>query len=173
MNDQLMHYSNKLAYEIDSWDLKAARKAGENITVIDARSPEAFQREHIPGSINVPHRTMSAETTKHINKDALVVTYCDGIGCNGSTKGALNMLKLGFRVKELIGALTGGNATATNAHCRCAQRVCVLWLRLAQSRRRWWRSPSSPTLRHRSAVPRFRQRRSYGRRRSCCDPRAR
>jgi rhodanese-related sulfurtransferase len=35
----------------------------------------------------------------------LVVNYCVGIRCNGSTKGALNMLQLGFRVKELIGGL--------------------------------------------------------------------
>jgi rhodanese-related sulfurtransferase len=35
----------------------------------------------------------------------LVVTYCDGIRCNGSTKGALNMVQLGFRVKELIGGI--------------------------------------------------------------------
>jgi len=35
----------------------------------------------------------------------MVVTYCDGIGCNASTKGALNMTKLGFRVKELMGGI--------------------------------------------------------------------
>ena len=105
MDNQFQHYSDKLAYEIDSWDLKVALEAGEIITVIDARSAEAFAKEHIPGAVNIPHRTMSPETTRHIKKDALIVTYCDGIGCNASTKGALNMLKLGFRVKELIGGL--------------------------------------------------------------------
>lgn len=105
MNDQLKHYSDKLAYEIDSWDLNVGLEAGENIAVVDARSPEAFQREHIPGAVNIPHHTMSPETTRHIDKNILVVTYCDGIGCNGSTKGALNMLKLGFHVRELIGGL--------------------------------------------------------------------
>lgn len=105
MDDQLQHYSDKLAYEMDSWDLNAALEAGERIAVIDARSVEAFDREHIPGALNVPHRTMSPETTGHIAKDVLIVTYCDGIGCNASTKGALNMLKLGFRVKELMGGL--------------------------------------------------------------------
>ena len=105
VNDQIKHYSNKLAYEIDAWDLHAALDAGEKITLVDARSSEAFQREHIPGAINIPHRTMTAESTRHIDRGALVVTYCDGIGCNGSTKGALNMLKLGFRVKELMGGL--------------------------------------------------------------------
>jgi rhodanese-related sulfurtransferase len=105
VDDQLKHYSEKLAYEIDSWDLEVALEAGENITVVDARSSEAFQREHIPAAINIPHRTMSPDTTRHIDKRALVVTYCDGIGCNASTKGALNMLTLGFRAKELMGGL--------------------------------------------------------------------
>jgi len=105
MNEQLRHYEKKLAFETDSWDLKVALESGENIIVIDARSSEAYQKEHIPGAINIPHRKMNEETTKGLNRTALVVTYCDGIGCNASTKGALNMAKLGFRVKELIGGL--------------------------------------------------------------------
>ena len=105
MKDQLQHYSDKLAYEIDSWDLSVALKANDNVIVIDARSAEAYAIEHIPGALNIPHRTMSAETTMHVVRDALVVTYCDGIGCNASTKGALNMTKLGFKVKELMGGL--------------------------------------------------------------------
>jgi len=105
MDEQLKHYEWKLAFETDSWDLKVALEAGENIIVIDARSPEAYQEEHIPGAVNIPHRKMSGETTKKFDRAALIVTYCDGIGCNASTKGALNMTKLGFRVKELIGGL--------------------------------------------------------------------
>jgi len=105
MDDQLSHYEKKLAFETDSWDLEMALKARENIIVIDARSPEAYKKEHIPGAINIPHRKMSGETTRGLDRTALVVTYCDGIGCNASTKGALNMARLGFRVKELVGGL--------------------------------------------------------------------
>ena len=105
MDEQAKHYQNKLAFEIDSWDLKVALEAGQEVIVIDTRSPESYARWHIPGAVNIPHRTMSADTTAHLNKSALVVTYCDGIGCNASTKGALQMLRLGFRVKELIGGL--------------------------------------------------------------------
>lgn len=105
MNEQLRHYENKLAYEIDSWDLSVGLKASENIVVIDARSTEAYQNEHIPEAINIPHRTMNATTTANIDKAALIVVYCDGIGCNASTKGALNMARLGFKTKELIGGL--------------------------------------------------------------------
>jgi rhodanese-related sulfurtransferase len=105
MNEQLDHYANKLAYEIDSWDLKVAFDNHEKVIVIDARSSQAFEIEHIPGAKSIPHHTMNDKTTANIDKTALVVTYCDGIGCNASTKGALNMTKLGFRVKELMGGL--------------------------------------------------------------------
>ncbi len=105
MNDQLTFYRQKLEYEIDSWDLYESLNRNETIVVIDARSNQAFNSEHIPGARNLPHREMIAETTSDFNKNALYVTYCDGIGCNASTKGALNMAELGFRVKELIGGL--------------------------------------------------------------------
>jgi rhodanese-related sulfurtransferase len=72
---------------------------------------------------------MNREATKQLDRDTLHVTYCDGIGCNASTKGALNMLRLGFRVKELIGGLdwwkrdghaTHGDATAAvSGACGC------------------------------------------------------
>lgn len=105
MENQLRHYEDKLAFETDSWDLKAALDAGENVAFIDARAPEAYRAGHIPCAINLPHRAMNAETTAEIDKSAVVVAYCDGIGCNASTKGALNMTRLGFRVKELMGGL--------------------------------------------------------------------
>ncbi len=105
MNEQLPYYQDKLAYEIDSWDLREALSKGEKVIVIDARSTGAYEKEHIPQAVSLPHRQMNAETTKHLDRNALIVTYCDGIGCNASTKGALNMTQLGFRVKELMGGL--------------------------------------------------------------------
>ncbi len=105
MEKQISYYENKLNYETDSWDLFEGLSKNKNIIVVDARSAEAYELEHIPSSINLPHRSMSADTTKDMDRKATIVTYCDGIGCNASTKGALNMTRLGFRVKELIGGL--------------------------------------------------------------------
>jgi rhodanese-related sulfurtransferase len=129
MKDQLRHYMDKLAYEIDSSDLKALLDAGEPVIVIDARASGTFEAEHLPGAINIPHRAMSEESTRHLDRHALIVTYCDGIGCNASTKGALNMARLGFRVRELIGGLdwwkrdgystTQGIGAAATIECGC------------------------------------------------------
>ncbi len=73
--------------------------------MIDVRSEKAFEIEHIPSAINIPHRSMSQETTKKFDKSKTYVVYCDGIGCNASAKGAVNLVKLGFNVKELLGGL--------------------------------------------------------------------
>ncbi|TJZ75650.1 rhodanese-like domain-containing protein [Chitiniphilus eburneus] len=119
MDAQLQHYANKLAYEIDAWDLSEALRAGQDVIVVDARSPSAYAREHIPGAINLPHRSMDHATTAHLDRATLYVSYCDGIGCNASTKGAYKLAQLGFTVKELMGGLDwwkrDGYATAGDA----------------------------------------------------------
>jgi rhodanese-related sulfurtransferase len=76
-----------------------------NVVVIDTRSESAYAQERIPGAVNLPHRKMNHESTQNLDRDMLYVTYCDGIGCNASTKGALKLAELGFHVKELIGGI--------------------------------------------------------------------
>jgi rhodanese-related sulfurtransferase len=105
MMDQVQYYLAKLEFEIDAWDLFAQLSAKDRVIVVDARSASAYEEEHIPGALTVPHRSMTVETVQGFDRTALYVTYCDGIGCNASTKGALNLTRLGLRVKELIGGL--------------------------------------------------------------------
>jgi rhodanese-related sulfurtransferase len=129
METAIKYYQDKLLFEIDPADLFIALEAKENIIVIDARKEFAFEKERIPVAINLPHRKMSAETTVDFDRSALYVIYCDGIGCNGSTKGALKMATLGFNVRELIGGMewwksdgyaTEGNNKTEGAHIQCA-----------------------------------------------------
>jgi rhodanese-related sulfurtransferase len=131
MEAQIKHYEHKLAFEMDPSDLFDALNNGEKVIALDARKTFGFDAEHIPNAINIPHREMNAETTSHLDKEVLYVTYCDGIGCNASTKGALNMTKLGFKVKELLGGIewwkfdgyategTKGNKAGLNFECAC------------------------------------------------------
>lgn len=130
MNKSIEYFKNKLNFELDSADLYEALETKENIVIIDARKPFAFEKEHIKGAINIPHRNMNEETTINFDRKALYVTYCDGIGCNASTKGALNMSLLGFKVKELIGGIewwkfdgypthTGKNSKEKTPECAC------------------------------------------------------
>lgn len=103
--DQLNHYRSKLAFEMDSWDVHEALSNGERLVVVDGRTAEAYAREHVPGALNLPHREIDAESTAFLDRSRIYVCYCDGIGCNASTKTALKLLELGFEVRELIGGL--------------------------------------------------------------------
>lgn len=105
MQEQIDYYKSKLAFEMDPSDLYSAFEENTECIAVDTRQDFGFEKEHIPTAINLPHREMTAESTKHLDKTKTYVCYCDGIGCNASTKGALKMTKLGFKVKELIGGL--------------------------------------------------------------------
>jgi rhodanese-related sulfurtransferase len=98
--------ADKLRFHTDSWDLSVDLKAGNgDIVVVDARSREAYAAGHIPGALSLPHREMNVEATASLDPGKVYVVYCDGIGCNASTKGAYKLAQLGFRVKELLGGL--------------------------------------------------------------------
>lgn len=103
--NQESFYLNKLSYETDSADLFDTINSGEEIILIDARQSHAYHEEHIPTAISFPHREMNEETVQSLSKDILIVTYCDGIGCNASTKAALKLTQFGFKVKELMGGI--------------------------------------------------------------------
>ena len=96
----------KLCYHADCADVaEDLLNRVDEIVVIDTRAEAWYDVEHIPGAISFPHRSMSAQSVAALDPTKTYVTYCDGIGCNGSTKGAHKLAKLGFKVKELLGGL--------------------------------------------------------------------
>jgi rhodanese-related sulfurtransferase len=129
MQKQIEFYESKLAYEMDPSDLFDELEKNNTIVALDTRQAFGFEKEHIPTAIHIPHREMTKENTKHLDKSKTYVCYCDGIGCNASTKGALKMTKLGFKVKELIGGIewwkfdgyaTDGKKPTKGAQIQCA-----------------------------------------------------
>ena len=76
----------KLSFHADAWDVaEDLRNSVDAIVVIDTRSPAHYEQGHVPGAVSFPHRTMDADSTAHLDRSKVYVTYCDGIGCNGST----------------------------------------------------------------------------------------
>jgi rhodanese-related sulfurtransferase len=71
------------------------------------RSPEAFDRAHVPGAINVPHAKIIASRMAGYAPGTLFVVYCAGPHCNGAQRGALRLARLGLPVKIMIGGITG------------------------------------------------------------------
>lgn len=104
VSEQYLHA--KLSFYTDAWDVaEDLRLQVSDIVVIDTRAESLYQAGHIPGALSFPHRLMDETTIAALDRDKVYITYCDGIGCNGSTQGAYKLAKLGFRVKELIGGL--------------------------------------------------------------------
>jgi rhodanese-related sulfurtransferase len=104
----LRHFEARLAFETDCWDVYDSLKAGNHdFVVVDVRGRDAFDKAHVPSAINIPHRTMTKERMAQFADDTLFVVYCAGPHCNGANKAAVRLAKLGYKVKEMIGGVTG------------------------------------------------------------------
>jgi len=124
--NQIEFYQAKLEYEIDSADTAISDLS--QVVIIDTRSIEWYEKEHIENAVSFPHKTMNEESVKGLDKDKTYICYCDGIGCNASTKGALKLASFGFKTKELMGGLdwwkrdgynTKGNEARQNTPSSC------------------------------------------------------
>ncbi|MBT2295974.1 rhodanese-like domain-containing protein [Pseudomonas fluorescens] len=104
----LQHFSRRLTFETDCSDVHASQQAGEvDFVLVDVRGPLAFERGHVPGAINLPSRTLTAEALAAYPKTTLFVVYCAGPHCNGANKAAVRLATLGYPVKEMIGGVMG------------------------------------------------------------------
>jgi rhodanese-related sulfurtransferase len=102
------HFLSRLSFETDPSDVHHdITNKVVGIVVVDARTPESFARGHVPGAINLPHLTIDSSTTASLLRDKVIVTYCDGVFCNASTKAAAKLTALGFKVKEMLDGMEG------------------------------------------------------------------
>ncbi|GAA1856385.1 rhodanese-like domain-containing protein [Myceligenerans crystallogenes] len=98
------HFERRIAFETDVSDVYVALKAGPApFTLVDVRSPEAWDAGHLPGAIHLPGGKVRLRAEQTIPRDKPVVVYCWGPGCNGATKAALELARQGYEVKEMIG----------------------------------------------------------------------
>ena len=105
--DALAHFSAKLRFETDCWDVHESLKQGADFVLLDVRGPELFEKAHVPGAINLPHGKIIESKMRQWPDDALFVVYCAGPHCNGADKAAVRLSRLGRKVKLMIGGMTG------------------------------------------------------------------
>ena len=102
--DAAAHFARRLAVETDVSDVHAARESGDpGFVLLDSRSGEAWAQGHVPGAVHLPGREIEARAPVELDRSVPVVTYCWGPGCNGATRAALALTRLGYRVREMIG----------------------------------------------------------------------
>ncbi|MGH9887036.1 MAG: rhodanese-like domain-containing protein [bacterium] len=106
--DALAYFQRQLAYETDCWDVHAALAASHpGFVVLDVRGPDAFATGHVPGAVSLPHRRINERNLAGYAEDTLFVVYCAGPHCNGADRAAINLARLGRKVKKMIGGITG------------------------------------------------------------------
>ena len=52
------------------------RLAGEGAQIIEVLPREEYEREHLPGAINIPLKELDAMRASLLSKDRAVVVYC-------------------------------------------------------------------------------------------------
>lgn len=101
-------YSAKLSYETDASDVATAlRERPGDVTVIDARSTDAYRAGHVPGARSLPHHDIDAAAVERLDPDTTVVVYCWGPHCNGADKAAAALARHGVSAKVMIGGIWG------------------------------------------------------------------
>ena len=103
----LAHFSSKLGFETDCWDVHQAMADGPDFVLLDVRGPGAFAAGHVPGAVSLPHRTISESTLAIYPVDTVFVVYCAGPHCNGADRAAVRLSRLGRKVKLMIGGVEG------------------------------------------------------------------
>ena len=103
--DAVTFFAARLRWQTDPSDLAADRVGGRGPIVIDTRNDAAWGQGRIPGAVHVPGAELAERIGSVVpDRDADVVVYCWGPGCNGSTRAALRLAELGYtHVRELIG----------------------------------------------------------------------
>jgi rhodanese-related sulfurtransferase len=106
--EAIAHFEGSLRFETDCWDVHHGLATGQrDFVLLDVRGQDAFARGHVPGAVNLPHGKIVESRLRDYPDDTLFVTYCAGPHCNGATRGAIRLARLGRPVKIMIGGITG------------------------------------------------------------------
>lgn len=95
------YFASKLAFTLGPVELKEMMEQ-ENITVIDVRRYEDYEKSHIPNAISIPKKDLSSNLHK-LSKDNINVVYCYTQQCHLGARAALILAENGYHVMELDG----------------------------------------------------------------------
>lgn len=81
-------------------DLEELLKS-KNLNIIDLRSNQSYNNNHIPGAINIPYNDLIANPQKYLDKNKKYYLYCQkGI----TSKKVCSILNLkGFKTYNILG----------------------------------------------------------------------
>lgn len=87
----------------------------KDYTILDVRTPEEYQEEHIPNAVNIPNETIGKNEIKELpEKEQLILVYCRS--GNRSKQAAEKLAELGYtNIVEFggINSWTGDTVSGT------------------------------------------------------------
>lgn len=95
--------------KISAPELKRALEQDEQLLVVNVLSEQKYEREHIPGSVNVPLSADKFEPQVReaaSGKDQRIVVHCSDPSCDASKKAANHLEKAGYtNVQHFVGGM--------------------------------------------------------------------
>ena len=77
--------------------LRARLASGDPVTLVEALPPMYYEREHLPGAINIPHDEVDALAPELLpDRNAEIVVYCASGPCQNSGIAARRLAALGY-----------------------------------------------------------------------------
>lgn len=99
------YFKAKLAYEMTPYSLNSLlEKKVTDLLVLDVRSADMFNANHIPTALNIPLMDLAGKLAT-LPKDKTIVAYCGNLTCALAPKAALVLAEKGFRVMQLTGGM--------------------------------------------------------------------
>lgn len=89
------------------WKGESKSELLKGVVVVNVLEKENFDDCHIAGSINIPFMRIKDESSKKIDKGALVVMYCSNYMCGASSAARDLLMNMGY---ENVYVYEGGTA---------------------------------------------------------------
>ncbi len=104
--DAVTFFAARLTFQTDVADVHAAFATGDpGFVLVDSRSTAGWAQGRIPGAVHLPTADLPSHAATMLDPAVPVVTYCWGPGCNGATRAALALARIGYEVREMLGGI--------------------------------------------------------------------
>jgi rhodanese-related sulfurtransferase len=105
-DEAVAFFAARLTFQADVSDVHDSLESGRpGFVLVDSRGEPAWRQGHVPGAVHLPTADIPARAGELLDRRVPVIAYCWGPGCDGATRAALALARLGYRVKEMIGGI--------------------------------------------------------------------
>lgn len=82
---------------VSARELKILLDRGEKFVLLNVLDGNSFEKERIPGSVNIPVERLELDAPKAVEKDELVIVYSEGPACGANAVGADKLVTIGYK----------------------------------------------------------------------------